>query len=421
MGTNATRDLYYWIIDHVLSMRDGGGHFEQVSEGRNLPQGTDHTDYNDLWARLRSARLFSVPTVLLNDTYEEVGGYLKSLVRLGKPDELPVEEGTDLLMRTGTHHAFPEHLSFDHVLLLYPWGEHIQDGSKIDQHTSKIAPVVGAGLYLSDEELGWRVGPEVVPRLRQQGLWSVLGHLVSHDGKVWELLRWAVLQVNGKTLPIDYTSGTLLESIADLPKGLPVQIATGFATLVMRDGLQWFCPLSMNPWALTAMTSMINDYKTLVIQKPTLKDRTQAKRWSKKRGLKRFSPPMYYGVMLRDNVVFTSSVEDQFEEGVRRCYADFRSDVRGHERCRIRRGPIPMDLGKRQKLLGRGYKLYEHVMDLEAGDEKRLRERGTPFKQRGEWLAIKTTWVDAYIKGPEDAPYIPASRHLPIQPPATWG
>jgi len=186
----------------------------------------------------------------------------------------------------------------------------------------------------------------------------------------------------------------------------------------VRNGEQWFSPLSLNPWAISSLIFMINDYKTLVLQRPGLSDKNRVKRFGKKRGLKRLQPPMYYGVMLRDHVIFTSAVEDQFtEEELRRCYQDFRSDVRGHERCRIRRGMLPLAPEVRGTLVERGYTLYEHVMDLDGDDAKRLRERGLPPKERGEWVAVKTSWVDSYLKGPEDAPYRAAVRHLPFN----WG
>lgn len=251
------------------------------------------------------------------------------------------------------------------------------------------------------------------------GTYSVVGHLISRDGWVWEFLRWIRLTVNGIEVPLDPENQA--EFIASLPKDANVDVQAGLGSTVLRNGEQWFCPLSMNPWMISSLVFMINDYKTLVLQRPSLGDRNKVKRHGKKRGYKRLIPPMYYGVMLRDNVVFTRAVQSQFsEEEIRRCYQDFRSDVRGHERCRIRRGLMPLDDMTREKLRARGYTLYEHQMDLHDDDAKRLRERGQPPKQRGEWVAIKTSWVDSYIKGPEDAPYRPAIRHLPLRPPTTW-
>ena len=56
-----------------------------------------------------------------------------------------------------------------------------------------------------------------------------------------------------------------------------------------------------------------------------------------------------------------------------------------------------------------------------ALSEPRLTERGKPLKQRGEWLAFKVSWVNDYIKGPEDSPYVPAVRRLPKRRPTSWG
>jgi hypothetical protein len=416
---NPATDLYYWMLDCLHGMNEDRGSFHMISEGHNT-DGEQVVDYQELWVRMRSAKLFSVPTVLMMDTYDEVSDYVSDLVNLGEEDQIDPKLGTPKLFETGMNQPYPERLPFDHLLLLYPWAGRTSTGKPVDPSHDAMGAVTGAGILLTDDELGLRFGPDAVSRLRRYGSWAVLGHLLSHDGWVWEILRWTMFRVEGTTHVID--PNNFDESVQNLHPDTHIEVATGFAATVTRHGEkdQWWSPLSMNPWALPSVVYMINDYKTLVLQKPSASDRMHAKRWGKKRGFKRFRPPMYYGIMLTDNVVFTRAVATQFPER-QRSSQEFRSDVRGHERCRIRRGPSPMGTVDRIRFEERGYTIYEATMDLDPEDEKRLRERGQPLKERGEWIAIKTSWVDSYLKGPEDGPYIPANRHLPIQPPVSWG
>ena len=55
----------------------------------------------------------------------------------------------------------------------------------------------------------------------------------------------------------------------------------------------------------------------------------------------------------------------------------YRHDVRGHERCRVQRGPLPLDLKTREILVGRGYTVYENKDPLDD-DVRRMLTRGHP-------------------------------------------
>ena len=90
---------------------------------------------------------------------------------------------------------------------------------------------------------------------------------------------------------------------------------------------------------------------------------------------------------------------------------DYRWDVRGHERVRVRRGELPIEPADRANLLKRGYRVYtEGEMSVE--DTERLCARGKRLRQDKEWVAVLTSWVDHYVKGPEDTPLIPAVRKM---------
>ena len=409
MAKNTALDLYLWMLENIHLIQVGRTRQQMISAG-NTDSSSANVDYDVLWARMQTARLFNVPTVLLEDIYDEVAGYVGAIVRLGQADELPSDLGTDLLIQEGCNHPFPERLPFEDILLLYPWAGLNADGSPCDPAMGDIASILSSGLVLDDEQLAFRYGPSVVPSLREHGVWSVVGHLASQDGQAWEFLRWTKMSLPGTSMVLQ------MDDLGRIPADSDIQISSGIAVTRLRDAEKWWSPLAMTPWALSSATHMINNCKS-VAEKTKTSDRMTVQRWRKKKGLN-VRPPMFYRILLQDNSTFAEAIQSQFPGSERQCNATFRSDVRGPERCRVRRGPLPMSERERSKLLSRGYTLYEEVgLGLSTEDESRLLERGLPLKEEGEWVALKTSWVDSYLKGPEDAPYRPAIRSLPVGAP----
>jgi hypothetical protein len=87
----------------------------------------------------------------------------------------------------------------------------------------------------------------------------------------------------------------------------------------------------------------------------------------------------------------------------------YRHDRRGHERCYVRRGPLPLDGKRKAKLERAGYKIWT-VGALDAETHQRLAERELPPKRTEEWLALLTRWIDHQVVGAPGLPYIPAVR-----------
>lgn len=151
----------------------------------------------------------------------------------------------------------------------------------------------------------------------------------------------------------------------------------------------------------------VNQKRTFIVSEDTPGLRRRMKMNRKALGLKgkEVIPPPFYRIRMRSKVI--KEVAQRVADGMPPSY---RHDVRGHERCRIRRGPLPVPQDQREKLEGLGYEIYT-VQSLPAEVLVRLAERSIPPKRFAEWMAVKITWVGAHISPADDSlPYIPALR-----------
>jgi len=133
-------------------------------------------------------------------------------------------------------------------------------------------------------------------------------------------------------------------------------------------------------------------------------------------------PPRYHTIYLDHKTTYiTPTVETTpppvEESSEKRTYTQwrYRTDCRGHIRLTVRRGKLPLDEQLRHKLIHgprnslRPYAIYEHPDDVLPKElVEQLTLRGLPLKQPDEWLAVLTTQVKNCVRGPKDAPYIPA-------------
>lgn len=171
--------------------------------------------------------------------------------------------------------------------------------------------------------------------------------------------------------------------------------------------------LSLNPWIVVQFVKIVNEHRTFLLPESsaTPRCRQNYKRNRKDMGLKRgqwaYTPPPYYVLPISSKVI---------RETVRRnlprprAPTAYRTDVRAHERCRIRRGKLPLDPKLRRKLQRRGYEIFT-VNDLDVNALRKLQERNVPFKRTDEWMAILTTWVEShYTNNDPKLPYVPATR-----------
>lgn len=168
-----------------------------------------------------------------------------------------------------------------------------------------------------------------------------------------------------------------------------------------------FC--SKAPWCMVQLIDLINSYRTFVEEVPRgLKMKMAYEKMGKRLGLKHCVPPPYYHVKLHE-VHLKEKAESLLPSGR---LLGHRHDRRGHERCKFRRGKLPMDEKLEAKLVERGYEVFkQNPVDVHA--IRRLSIRGMPYKAADEWLAIKTTWVKDTVVGNESLPYVPSIHVVP--------
>jgi hypothetical protein len=152
---------------------------------------------------------------------------------------------------------------------------------------------------------------------------------------------------------------------------------------------------------------IINDHKRFIVEKGKGKKSQKAlRKASKKAGSIGYVPAPYYVVRLKDELVEDIARD---EHGSRPRFLSHRYDRRGHERCYVRRGPLPLDPELYAKLQKAGYKIFT-TADPDAETYRRLMRRQMKPKSHDEWLAILTKWIEATVCGDESLPYVPAVR-----------
>jgi hypothetical protein len=161
---------------------------------------------------------------------------------------------------------------------------------------------------------------------------------------------------------------------------------------------------------LIALVDVVNSYRTFVVEEaPTSGTRFKYRQLAKRFIVKRAIPQPYYTIRLKSKVLHTSVYRTARRLAQYSIEFSHRFDVRGHERCKVARGKLPIDAKTEKILTRRDYKIYTTGQPPE-GECKLLEARGIPLRGGNEWLAVKSFWVSEHIKGPEDKPYVPALR-----------
>lgn len=172
----------------------------------------------------------------------------------------------------------------------------------------------------------------------------------------------------------------------------------------------WTRGLDLEPWTLPHLVRIINDHRTFVLETELSGAiRRSIKENRKPLGLDDYKhmPKPYYTLRLQTHVIRDKVRKQLGRPGKPKSY---KTDVRGHERCRIRRGPLPIDPKLADKLQKRGYAIFS-TNTLDPETFQRLSERGAAFKRADEWLAVKATWVKDHLSSNNpNLPYIPAMR-----------
>jgi len=318
----------------------------------------------DMWARLNQARIIDLGSAFYAATYHEADVYTtehiagQSWTRPGTGQKLTEEDGRKFfedITEGGKHHPLDvEHLPFDHVLFMFGPGEVL------------LNPTIGKLRYDN---------PTEHPQL------MFMGYLVSYDGFV------ADLAISAK--------GSSDEMLACSYVRHP-----NYAT--------WSKAFFLSPWIVSAVIDYVNEHRQIMLENDPPANWKRPKK-GRKQFVKHPIPKPYYTVFLDKDV----RVQDwlgrrrKAETGTSFEY-QHRFDVRAHERCYIRRGPLPLADKLRQKMVDAGYRIYA-MGDMHPDDVRRLAERKQPPRGGGEWVAIKVRWIAHDVRPHNDAlPYIPA-------------
>lgn len=219
----------------------------------------------------------------------------------------------------------------------------------------------------------------------------VRGHLFTDEGDIIEMREL----VNMTNYPWEH-HGMVLAPWANMP---------AFASVRLAEVGQWEIPMMTSTWA-AALASWVVDRRT-EIWPASLSFRDKF-RFGRVAGAskKKPPPPPFYVVKISDEAIGAYAGRGA-SEGAKIEWRH-RWDVRGHHRAYVKRGPKPLERPQRDKLRSLGYKVYEGGLDAAAFDVITSRRLQAP--EPGEWVAIKTAWVKAHVKGPKDKPHVRSIR-----------
>lgn len=351
------------------------GYLFDVSRGKIRSGHPSHKrDASLAWAMMRDARIIHFDPQTWADLDNEADSMVVEKFMGMSADKFwnEIEMTEDLATKHYNAVAFgakrapwPEHFPFDAIWIGY-----------------------GEGVWLEQKGLAMRFN------MRRWGLpegvisGAVVGHLVTATGHVWEFTKFRY---------DDGSMGMTYEHIRHVDGG-------------------WVRRYDLAPWTVPALVEIVNQHRTMVIEQDMPDFRSEMRDRRKQLGLKGKKyrghvPPPFYVVKVRNRTII-ERLRHEDETGTGRS-PSYRHDVRGHWRCRIRAGKLPLDPKTKENLTKREYKVYEH-MQPKGEDLERIMERGRR-KGPDEWIAIKSTFIEAHQSpnNPE-LPYVPATRRVDL-------
>jgi len=307
-----------------------------------------------IWAQARDARVFEIPAQIWQSQHRIHEQHF--MMAIAK-QQIPQEEALEFLRVNAQVQPFPEKLPFDYCYI-----------------------GLGAGVMLDLALAKMRISGSD----KKENVVGVclLGYLICGPNKqVYEMLH-VILEDTDFFLP-----------------------------LAQRYDGSWPFGETLAAWLVAQMVDLINEHNTVVINhEPSQKMKAAYRKTGK--GAPGFLPRPYYTLHLKHSIIDESELEPRSENGFGRTLA-YRYDRRGHERCYVARGPLPIDEKTEKKLLKYGYRFIVGKPDAE--DAARLAYRNFPPKRSDEWMAVKVRWIEDVVVGDEKLPYIPAVR-VPEKP-----
>jgi hypothetical protein len=195
-----------------------------------------------------------------------------------------------------------------------------------------------------------------------------------------------------------------------------------FTVHLERHEGKWMRPDTLTAWIVPWLINYINEHQALVVDKTrALSHKYMLKNMRRRYKHQPAVPPPYYVVPISMDDV--REEQDYGEEGGPGRGVDWshRWKRRGHERVKVRRGKLPLDPKKEQRLRREwggckgNFEMFT-TSGLSIRAAKAMAKRGIPFKRPDEWVAVLYTWIDEQVvlKDRLDLPFIP-SVHSPIK------
>lgn len=335
--------------------------------------------YSTLWARLKDAAVFEVPSRLAVAFAQQAKNWLHEHVVpadcLFEMDEPEVEkhktmyiEANKRIREAANRCSLPELRPFKHMYFGYTEPIWIPPG---------LRPMFTEDYDQSVEESLDRM--------------YILGHCVLDE----------VVHIFGWTVEPDGLEKT----------AMVVSRSRTFSDDEGPELVEWDKPTMLCPWVIPSIIQWINEHKT-VIRDDTLSFgyRRAFKKEAKKLKMAKMVPPPYYTVHMQDITVDERDLQRQFRSTFKQVIDwQHRWTVRGHYMVRVKRGLLPLDPSLEQDLRKRRYKVFT-VEDPDYATWKHLRRRGIEPKRSDEWIAVLISWRKDHVKGPENKPLIPSLR-----------
>jgi len=364
-----------------------------TSKGKPTPEMQKHGGV--AWRALRDARVYHVDPSMYGEIYEACDRYTTEEIAGLNYEKQPLpneRSGVDSrneryspeevahhveAVRAASKRApWPEWLPFD--AMFFGYGK----GIPLQQH--QLASKLSGSPMVNDVVQGW-----------------LTGHLVTAEGHVWEFLS---------ALTMDNYRASLL----NLTQGAPHDAPLVYSFLPFRQpDTGWNHTFELTPWVVPTLIQVFKDQMQVIeeteIPKPF---RRQMRRKRKRFGMKGgFVPPPFYILNVETSVIRERARGSLYPSPV--YVRSYRTDVEAHDRCYIRRGPLPIDGDKLATLHDRGYQVFT-TTDVDPVTQAKLVRRQKPLKKPGEWLAIKTIKIEQHMSPSDDSlPYVPALRRLP--------
>jgi hypothetical protein len=346
-------------------------------KGRTLriPENEEQSNARLAWAFLRQARVFHIDPEIYRacDMYctEVLAGLTfvppqiegnHYVYKMNVNSEEETEHHIKTLRAASPTAPMPEQFPFEVMFLGY-----------------------GPGLPLMDHQAQGKFfdqGKTLPPSVRRI---TVLGALITATGYVFECFK------------ADFHNGEVGYICEPLRKP-----ETGF--------IETF---DLAPWYLPKIVEFITSHKMYVLEQDlSLEQRRYARKIHKnttKGGRRRvlWVPPPYYRMRMKDTIIRDKARSLYPQAGPPRTY---RTDVVGHERLYVRRGPLPLSAAKRAILLKREYKVFENMIPPPEITGAMVR-KGHVRKMPDEWVAVRVIWIDEHMNvNDESLPYVPAIR-----------